>query len=270
MSSEKTPPTPSSPGEAASSSAVSRSLDILEMVMHSSYSPSAAQISEELNLPRPTTNRIIGNLVRMRFLRRDPIQRRLVEGERLLDLALAVLSRATQREPGHAILRELSLRTEETCNVGVMVGGRVRYIDRVESHWPLALRLEPGSDIPLHCTALGKLLLGHLPRAQRDRYLETLELTRYTPHTITDRAMLEQDLDAILEQGFSTDDEEYLSGVIGLAVPVPSREGLPFIGLAVAAPSARASLDELRASVPLLREFAARLADCYGPRDTPA
>lgn len=254
---------PAVAADAASAGAVARSLDLLEMVMRAPYPPSAAQISEELKLPRPTTNRIIGNLVRMRFLRRDPLQRRLLEGERLLELALAVLARATQREPGHEILRELSRRTQETCNVGVIVGARVRYLDRVESHWPLALRLEPGSDIPLHCSALGKLLLAHLPRAQRERFLGSLDLARHTAHTVTDAQALELQLERIVADGYSTDDEEYLPGVIGLAVPIPARQGPALLGLAVAAPSARASLDELRGHLPLLRDFAARLAACY-------
>lgn len=257
-------PDEATPGAAAdATSAVARSLDLLEMVMRAPYPPSAAQISEELKLPRPTANRIIGNLVRMRFLKRDPLQRRLIEGDRLLELALAVLARATQREPGHEILRELSRRTQETCNVGVMVGARVRYLDRVEAHWPLALRLEPGSDIPLHCTALGKLLLAHLPRAQRDRYLRSLELTRHTPHTITEAAALERELERIVAEGCSTDDEEYLPGVIGLAVAIPARESPALLGLAVAAPSARVSVDDLRGHLPLLRDFASRLAACY-------
>lgn len=263
MPDDSTDSIPPESAETNTAGAVARSLDVLEMVMLSTYPPSAAQITEELKLPRPTTNRIIGNLVRMNFLKRDPIQRQLIEGDRLLNLALSVVARATQRGPRHEILRELSQRTEETCNVGAIVGGRVRYIDRVEAHWPLSLRLEPGSEIPLHCTALGKLLLAHLPQQQREKYLKTLKLTRYTNHTITDLAALEKEFDDIVANGFSIDNEEYLPGVLGLAVPVPGKDDYPVLGLAVAAPSARVMLDELRGHLPLLREFAQRLALCY-------
>lgn len=243
--------------------ALSRSLDVIEMVMGSAHPPSAAQITKALNLPRPTTNRIIGNLVRMNFLKRDPLERELIEGDRLLNLALAVIMRATQRGPRHEVLRELSLRTEETCNVGAIAGGRVRYVDRVETHWPLTLRLDPGSEIPLHCSALGKLLMALLPLAQRQKYLKALTLTRYTDNTITDVAALKAELDCIGTDGFSIDNEEYLPGVCGLAVPVPNPNGLPILGLAIAAPSARVTVEELRSHLPLMREFATRLAVCY-------
>src|SRR5690606_3359907 len=105
--------------------------------------------------------RILSNLVKLGLLQRDTRLRQLHEGDRLLQLALGVVARAVQRGPRHEILRELAQKISETCNVGMIVGGRVRYIDRVEAQWPLSLRLEPGSELPLHCTAVGKLLLGH-------------------------------------------------------------------------------------------------------------
>lgn len=243
--------------------AVGKALDVLDMIIRQSPSPSAAQISAELELPRPTTNRIIGNLIRLDFLQREPERRKVIEGNRILSLALAVVARAAQRGPRRQILRELSAKTEETCNVGIIVGGRVRYIDRVEAKWPLALRLEPGSEIPLHCTALGKLLLSELPEAQREKYLKTMELHRYTSNTITDIDVLEKELKNISKEGVSFDTEEYLSGVIGMAVPIPLEGSHTVLGLAVAAPSARLTVGELRKDMSALHEAAAKLAICY-------
>jgi IclR family acetate operon transcriptional repressor len=243
--------------------ALSKALDVLELVMSSPYPPSAAAITDTLNLPRPTTNRIISHLVKLDFLKRDVRQRQLIEGDRLLKLALEVVARATQRGPRHDILRELSDRIGETCNVGVITGGRVRYVDRVEARWPLSLRLEPGSEIPMHCTALGKLLLAYLPPVHREKCLMTSELTGYTEHTLTDADTLRIALDDIAKEGVSLDDEEYLSGVVGMAVPIPNGDAPPIMGLAIAAPRARASITALRDHLPLLREFAQRMTFCY-------
>lgn len=248
-------------GNAAGS--LAKAIDVLEMIMASSSSPSAAQITEELQLPRPTTNRIIGNLVRLGLLERDVKQRRLIEGDRLLQLALNVLSGAAQRGPRHQILRELAAKTHETCNVGTVVAGQVRYLDRVESQWPLSFRLAPGSTVPLHCTAMGKLLLGHMPIAQREKYLDSAALERFTGSTITDPDVLRAELDEIARMGYALDREEFLAGVVGLAVPVPVSSAHPVLALGVAAPRARIAADELVQDLPLLREAAWKLSNCY-------
>src|SRR3546814_7940826 len=91
------------------------------------------------------------------LLKREPGGRRLIEGDRLVQLALKVLEAAAKRAPRHAILKSLSDAVGETCNLGVLAGHEMVYLDRVEAQWPLGLRFEPGSRVPLHCTAIGKM-----------------------------------------------------------------------------------------------------------------
>lgn len=243
--------------------AVGKTLDVLERIILGDPAPSAAQISRMLEQPRPTTNRIIANLIRLGFVKRDPVLSQLAAGDRLQRLALSVVAAAAQQGPRHQILQELAADTEETCNVGVVVGGRVRYLDRVEAKWPLALRLEPGSEIPLYCTALGKLLLGLMPEVQREKHLRTMTLRRYTANTITDRDALRSELAVIAEEHVAFDREEYLAGVIGMAVPIAVPKGTPQLAIAVAAPSARLSINALRKDLPALHQASRKLAICY-------
>lgn len=244
-----------------------KSLNVLEMVVSSTPAPSAAQITDTLALPRPTTNRVISNLVKLDFLKRDARYRQLVAGDRLIRLALRVIEAATQQGPAHEVLRELSSVTKETCNVGTIAGGRIRYVDRVESDWPLSLRLVPGSEVPMHCTAIGKLLLASMPEAQREKFVSSLTLAAHTEHTITSRKTLLHRLDEIAQQGFSLDIQEHLPGVLGIAVPIPnangSEDGHPVLALGMAVPTARATPEALQDQLPLLREYAVRLGQCY-------
>src|SRR3546814_2671527 len=78
------------------------------------------------------------------LLKREPGGRRLIEGDRLVQLALKVLEAAAKRAPRHAILKSLSDAVGETCNLGVLAGHEMVYLDRVEAQWPLGLRFEPG------------------------------------------------------------------------------------------------------------------------------
>src|SRR3546814_11202252 len=98
------------------------------------------------------------------------------------------------------------------------------YLDRVEAQWPLGLRFEPGSRVPLHCTAIGKMFLSHMPEQQRKEFVQTITLRRYTGNTITDQEALLVELRRNQEAGIATDKQEFMSGVVGGAAPIPEAE----------------------------------------------
>ena len=147
----------------------------------------------------------------------------------------------------------------ETCNFGVMTGSHVIYLDRVESAWPFGLRFEPGSRVPLHCTSMGKLFLSQLPAQKRALCSRSIPLYRYTENTITEVAELEAELETIRATGISIDNQEFLAGVVCVAVPVCSPGGQRVAALAISAPLARMSLEQGLQHVPLLRATADRL-----------
>jgi IclR family acetate operon transcriptional repressor len=244
------------------SGTVFKALAVLDLIVGPLPSASAADIAEKLNMPRPTTNRIISNLIKLNYLKRDGAKGALIEGDRLFELSLSVLIRASQRGPRHQLLSALAEQTQETCNVGMIVDGQVKYLDRVEAQWPLSLRLNPGSTVPLHCSALGKVLLAYMKPTQREKYLNTLDLKIYTLNTITTIEDLRKELNLITKQGYSLDNEEYFSGVVGMAVPIPNGEKNPVLAIAVAAPSARVTVNDLLKDLPALREVAKKLALC--------
>jgi DNA-binding IclR family transcriptional regulator len=177
-----------------------------------------------------------------------------------VQLGLGIISASMLRAPRHAILEALSNEVGETCNFGVMTGSHVIYLDRVESAWPLGLRFEPGSRVPLHCTAMGKLFLSVLPPRKRDALLRAIPLYQYTENTITDPKRLSNEIEAIRAAGVSTDNQEFLAGVVCVAVPVKGPNGHPAAALAISAPLARMSLERGLQYVPSLRAAAERLA----------
>ena len=153
----------------------------------------------------------------------------------------------------------------ETVNLTMLDGSAVVYLARVETEWPLRMPLQPGSHVPLHCTASGKLLLALLPAARRRRIVDELALPRFTDHTITDRRALDAELASIRRDDLSTDNEEYLAGLVCVAVPVAASDGRNVACVAVHAPVARMPLDRALTHVPALRDAAAALGATFGP-----
>jgi len=212
-----------------------------------------------LGLPKPTAHRIVRMLESEGLLQREPGSRRFVPGARLVRLGLGVVAASMLSAPRHAILEALSQKIGETCNFGVMADSHVVYLDRVESAWPFGLRFEPGSHVPLHCTSMGKLFLSLMPAKKCALLLRSIPLYRYTENTITDAARLEAELENIRSAEVSTDNQEFLAGVVCVAVPVRDTNKQPVAALAVSAPLARMTLQQGLQHVPLLKAAAEQL-----------
>jgi IclR family acetate operon transcriptional repressor len=237
-----------------------KAVAILEAMAAAKRPLSVSEIGVLLGLPKPTAHRIVRMLESEGLLQREPGSRQLVPGGRLVRLGLELVAASMQRAPRRAILEALSQQVGETCNIGVMTGSHVLYIDRVEAAWPFGLRFEPGSRVPLHCTSMGKLFLSLFSPRKRALLLESIELHRYTDNTITDPARLEEEMQKIRRSGASIDNQEFLAGVVCVAVPVYGRTGQPVAAIAVSAPVARMSVEKAVQHVPLMKVAAARLS----------
>lgn len=244
-----------------------RAVALLERVASADGALTLAEATEGTGLPKPTVYRLVGMLQDAGLLIRDSEGRRISPGPRLARLALDALLNASARAPRHAILTSLAQSVGETVNLTMLDGSEVVYLDRVETAWPLRVTLQPGSRVPLHCTASGKLLLALQPPVRRKRLLGGLRLDRYTDRTLTNAAALDAELAGIRRAGYATDNEEYLAGLVCVAVPVPAAGRRAAACVAVHAPVARMPLSRALAHLPVLRTAAAALAHAFEPSD---
>ncbi len=239
-----------------------RAFALLEHVVHADGAVSLLELTELAGLPKPTVYRILNVLESAGLLQREPEGRRVTAGPRLTHFALDALLSESVRAPRHAILRRLADDVGETVNLTMLDRGEVVYLDRVETAWPLRMTLVPGSRVPLHCTASGKLLLAMLTPARRKRVIAELPLGRFTDNTIVDARRLEVELASIRKAGMATDNEEYLAGLVCVAAPVTAA-GRIVACVAVHAPVARMSLEQALAHLPALRAAAAALGASF-------
>lgn len=240
-----------------------RAIAVLEAIAAADGPIGLVELMDATGLPKPTVHRIVGLLLDAGLLLREAEGKRYAPGPRLASLGLAALTHVAWRAPRHAILKSLVAEIGETCNLTLLDGTEVVYLDRVEAAWPLRLHFQTGSRVPAHCSASGKLLLALLPSRERKRILEALPFSYHTAHTITRRRDLEAALKRIRSERLSTDDEEYLDGTVCVAVPVESDKRRVPAALAVHAPTSRMTLKQALQCVPALRRAAARLAESF-------
>ncbi len=252
------------------SSATLRAIAVLETIVRADRPVSLTEVMTDVDLPKPTAYRILTLLEHSGLLLREPGGKRYIAGARLARLGVEVLMNSSVRGSRHAILQRLVDDLGETCNFTTLDGSEVVYLDRVETASPLRVNLQPGSHVPLHCTASGKLFLAMLPGAQRGKLLDHLPLASFTENTITERARLEQALARIRRDRVSTDDEEYLAGLVCVAVPVSAPDGRACASVAVHAPVARMPLARALEHVPTLRRAAEALTATLFSEAVPA
>jgi DNA-binding IclR family transcriptional regulator len=221
---------------------------------------SAAELAERLELPRQTVHRNVRALEEMGFLIRAISRDRYEIGPMLLKLANATLISSHRRGPWRAVLQDVVDQTGESCNVAVLDGCEITYIDRVECQSPLRVQLAVGSRVPIYCTAIGKVLLANLQPTVREKMLKVLPLRKFTPSTITDRRILHAQLDKVRKQGYAINSEEFIDGILAVAVPISNERDEVIAAVAVHAPVLRVRAADITRFLPVLNKAARRLS----------
>jgi IclR family transcriptional regulator, acetate operon repressor len=233
-----------------------RLFSLLELIASKDHFVSLQGLVEETGMPKPTLHRMLQQLEGAGLLFRQGDGRHYGTGTRLRRLAENLLLNSTQFGARHAVLRELVDEVGESCNITALSGDEVVYLDRVETPEPLRFYLRPGSRVPVHCSASGKIILSQLAPAQRGKLLGHASLKQYTPRTVTDLGRLEEELIRARRDGFALDDEEFLPGLICVAVLVPTGVEKSNMAVAVQAPVMRLSVDKALRLLPALQRAA--------------
>lgn len=238
-----------------------RLFSLLEIIARKDQFFTLQGLVEETGLPKPTLHRMLQQLESAGMLQREGDGRHYSTGVRLRRMAEDLLLNNTVHGARHAVLRKLVEEIGESCNITALSGSEVLYLDRVETPAPLRFYLHPGSRVPAHCSASGKLFLAQMSTGQRRRLLEPAPLEQYTARTITDLDALEREIATIKDEGYAVDNEEFLPGLFCIAVLVPAPAGRRSnTGIAVQAPLMRISRDKAMQFLPALRRAAAAIA----------
>jgi IclR family transcriptional regulator, acetate operon repressor len=196
---------------------------ILDVVGKKNEPCHLSEICRSVELPRPTVFRVLSVLERAGLIGRHADGRHFGKSQELSPVARAALlnrdSQATRRQ----VLEELVDEVGHTCNLTIPNGNSVMYLDRIERDWPHDSSMYPGAMLPLYASACGKLFLSYMPVLARDKFVKHCPLVQLTGNTLTNPDRLREEFVRIREAGFSLDNEEYLTGICCLAVPIYNR-----------------------------------------------
>ncbi|MEJ7800914.1 MAG: IclR family transcriptional regulator [Ilumatobacter sp.] len=247
---------------AGSSKTLDKALTLLRFVVMRGEALALADVARETGLPKPTLHRLLGVLAAHGLVRLDR-DGRYHPGPVLLVYGTAYLGSTDLRRESLDLLAELMSATGETAHLGVLQPPNVVYVEKVESPQAVRMHSTIGGLSPIHSTGLGKAMLAHSNPGVIDVELRR-PLERRTDKTITDAALLREELEVIRSRGYAIDDIENEEGIRCVGAPVFDHQGEMIGGVSVAGPDTRvtpAAADEI---APIVVDVAVRLSRRLG------
>jgi IclR family transcriptional regulator, KDG regulon repressor len=223
---------------------LNKTFSILELLLQQGSAMNMTEISKKLDLYPSTTHRILDTLKYWGYVEQEPDNQEYQLGLKVLELGMAKLQQIDLVREATPYLKELVNQCNETAHLGVLEEGDVLYLAKVESSQTIRMCSYAGKRAPLHCTALGKVLLAFLPEEERKKILEQKELPRLTDNTINDRNKLEKELSKIQKQDFALDQEENEKDMRCIAAPIRNYLGKVIASISISSPAYRIDINQ--------------------------
>lgn len=221
-----------------------RTLLILEVLARADQPLTPTQINDSLGLPKQTVHRLCTTLEEEGFLTRSEDGKRMKPARRLLDMGAGLLQSGRDFYSRHQILEQIARAVKEAVNYVVPQESGMHYLDRVDTDWPFRIQLPVGSNVPFHCTASGKTYMAALAPAARRAFVAALDLQPLTGKTHVSPDTLLEELAEIRKRGYAIDNEEFMDGMVALAVPVTDPQGRYVASLAFHGPAPRLTVEQ--------------------------
>jgi IclR family KDG regulon transcriptional repressor len=245
---------------------IRRACEVLETVARSPDGIGLADLSRALGLHTSTTFHIAKTLLTLGYLRQIEQSRFYRIGRPLFALASAALDEVELISAARPVLAELANATGETSYFGVMSGEKLVVLAKHDGSGSIRINDRIGNVRPLHCTALGKVMLSSFDPEQFETFLLETELPVFTSKTIKTVEQLRQEIAEVRRCGIAFDDGEVSEELRCAAVPVYNFTNQVIGSLGISGPGWRLSIPVLHKNTATLQQAAERLSSELGGR----
>ena len=224
---------------------------------------SVMEISRSLNMLPSKVSRMLGTIAKEGFVERNQETNKYRLGIRFFELGMVCAFhlplRRIIRPHIEQMAKELNQMAKElnlTVGWAILRNNRVIVVDRIQNMNIDMLAQRIGLNLPIHTTAIGKLLLAYLPEEDQDKVLESIELVKLTDATVVDKELIKENLKVIKERGYSTDERETHKDLNGIAAPIKNATGDVVAAIHLMGEDSRISAQEFFQFASFLKEKA--------------
>jgi DNA-binding IclR family transcriptional regulator len=243
------------------SQSLSRALTILGELGEDAKS--LDQLATHLDVHKSTVLRLLRTLESERFVRRDT-GHRYVLGSRLFELANRALEQRDVRTVARPHLGRLNSSTGQTIHLATYESGEAIYIDKFDAIQSVRMYSRVGRPAPLHCTAVGKVLVAGRPRSEWRQIADGIEYVKFTERTIDSPERYLAELELVAAQDFAEDHQEHESFVNCIAVPVRDGTGAVVAAVSMSVPDLLLDHEQVLAILPQVRTAADAISEDLG------
>ncbi len=219
---------------------IERAIAILKAFSTEKEELGVTELSRKLNLHKSTVSRLLSSLQREGLVEENLVTRKYRLGMALVTLGGLVLQRLDVTQTARPLMATLSDMTHETVILAIKDDFEAVNVAQVPSPQRVKHIEWMGRRTPLHCTAVGKVLLAYSPAAEQQAFINR-GLSRYTSNTITEPNTLCQELVHVREQDYAIGREEFEIGLNEIAAPIRDHTGEVVASISVSGPVFRLS-----------------------------
>ncbi|MBU8712693.1 MULTISPECIES: IclR family transcriptional regulator [Brevibacillus] len=215
-----------------------KTLDILDLFDFDTRALNVPQIAEKLGQPQSSVYRHLRLLKEKGYIM-ESANGYYSLGYRFLKLAKIVRLDMNITAIAQPVMRQLTKETEETSILLVYSNMQAVCLETIASHQPIKVSSEQGQIVPLYGGASSKALLAFLAEEIVEELYGKGFVRKHTEQTITDLAVMKQNLAEIREKGYAFSDGEIDEGVVSYGVPIHDSDQQVVASLSIAGPRGR-------------------------------
>lgn len=245
---------------------VERALKILDLFTEDTPEQKITEISDKMNLHKSTVHTLLKTLEKHQYIEQNPENMKYKLGLKLVERGNYVISTIDIRQVAKSYLLDLSKKTGQTVHLGILNGQEGVYIDKIEGESAVIRFSRIGKGIPLHSTAIGKVLLAFQEPKEIHRLLSDYHFTKQTEYAITNKNELYNQLEKFNQQGYAIDNQENELGVRCIAVPLLNYENKVVAGISISTLISQVDDERLKEYINLLKQAGLEVSKKLGYR----
>lgn len=243
---------------------VERALRILDLFDEYNVEIKITDISTQIGLHKSTLHSLLKTLQVAGYIDQNKENGKYRLGMKLVERGNLVVNSIDIRDKARSYLLDLASQTGQTTHLAILDGKEAVYIDKVEGKLAVITFSRIGRRLPIHATAIGKVLMAFTQEEEVNALLQDYNFTQQTPNTLVDRETYLKELEFVRQNGYAIDNQENEQGVRCISVPIWNHARRIIAAISMSTLTNRVSDDDINAYILLLKEASKALSQRLG------